>query len=251
MKLKHFGARDVLVFGVSVAVSIGTAAAIMVSAAGGDGDVPKLKPPRDAPGAVRVEDLPAGEHLESLTAARSHGGILVTPPGDTPNLKAKLDALPIVKMTFERVTTGANDTAIIGLPIDATKLPRGYAVTAGGGMFSTDPSGIREIAEAGFTIEGPGYPITVQRAIPAAALVGEPRTVGAWGKDSNVMTTLGDVRGIPAVFVHRRPGVKTSELQQVWLADGKYIIRVEGYVDEFNKLIAVADAILSGQGRVK
>ena len=245
----RFARRDIFAFGLTLMVSAATAGAITVAATGGGEDAPKQKPPRDAPGPVRIIDLPPGEHLTDATASKMHGGILVTPPGREQDLKSKLDALPARKFTFEQVHVGAANSGEVGLPVNVSKLPAGYSVTGAGGLKRTDESGLAEFAEAGLTLEGPGYPITVQHWIPPAALVGEPFAVALW-TDGYVMTTLGEVRGVPAVFVHRRPGVKTSELQQVFVADGKYMLLVEGYVDDFKKLIAATEAVLAGAGRV-
>jgi hypothetical protein len=242
--------RDMMAFGLTVVVGATTAAAITVSAADGDGDAVKRKPPRDAPGAVQAADLPAGERLTTLANPRMHGGLRVVPPGHTQQLQDKLDALPATKSTFERVSADSNDTAAVGISLDRRPLPAGYKVTAGAGVKRTDENGTSEIVEAGLTLEGTGFPITVLRWIPPAALVGEPLEVGAW-MEGHVMTTLGEIRGVPAVFVHRRTGVKSSELQQVWMTDGKYAILVEGYVDEFAKLVRVAEALLVGSGRVR
>jgi hypothetical protein len=59
------------------------------------------------------------------------------------------------------------------------------------------------------------------------------------------MTTLGEVGGKPAVFVHRRPGVTTSELQQVFIEDDGWVILVESYLDDFQKLVRVAESVLA------
>lgn len=245
----RFTRRDILAFGLTLMVSAATAGAVTVAAVGGDGDAPKTKPPRDAPGVVRLVDLPAGEHLTDATTSKMHGGILVARPGQEKDLKPKLDALPARKFTFEEVRLSATDSGTLGLTLDASKLPGGYAVASASGLRRTDESGVAEVAEAALSLEGPGYPITIQRWVPPSALVGEPFSVPLW-TEGYVMTTLGEVRGIPAVFVHRRPGVKSSELQQIFISDGKYMLLVESYLDDFKKLIAAAESVLVGSGRV-
>ncbi len=223
-----------------VALSLGglLAAAVVSAQEGGEGA--KRPAQRDAPGQVKEDDFPPGEHIYELSAPRMHGGILIYPPGQDPPLVENPDATRNWRYTKLYTLDAARDA---GLIINADALPAGYSATSGSALRADKPDGSYELTTAGMTLEGPGYPISVHRAKPSQHYANQPYALPAW-LESNVMTTLGSVEGQAAVFVHRRAGVETEELQQVFVKHGDWVILVEGYVDEFAKLIRIAESIV-------
>ena len=228
---------------------IGTlgAGVILAASAGvfAEGGEDKREPVRDNGGAVQAADFPIGEHLFGLSAPRLHGRILIYPPGMDPPANVNPDATTGWKLTRLYDLEGARKA---GLVISPEALPPRYAVTSGSAMLATKPDGSSEYTESGLQITGAGYPIDVYRSIPSQHYANQPYSLPAW-LDGNVMTTLGSVRGIPAVFVHKRAGIKTPELQQVFVDDGDRVILIEGYVDEFAKLVKIAESILANAGK--
>ena len=169
-----------------------------------------------------------------------HGGILIYPPGQDPPVVENPDATRGWSYTKLYALDSAREA---GLVVSADALPAGYSATNGSALRADKPDGSHELTTAGLTLEGPGYPISVYRAKPSQHYADQPYALPAW-LESNVMTTLGFVEGKAAVFVHRRAGVETEELQQVFVEDGDFVVLVEGYVDEFEKLIRIAASII-------
>lgn len=233
--------RTVLLFGLAIIAGSLTMSGLVAVANDGDDRNNKREPVRDDPGTVSEADLPAGEHLHGLSEMRRHGRFEVYPPGQG-------GAAPTVAGTsagwlYETFTTGT-DTSATGIVVDPTSIPVGYSVVGGGGYRATDPTGVTDIYDAGISIEGSGYPISVTRTRVPSLVADHSFAVTAWGDDSYVMTTLGYVGDTVAVFVHKRPSVSTAELQYVLFIDNNHIVRVEGYVDDFGALVRIAESIL-------
>jgi hypothetical protein len=232
------------------ALAVGAMLAGAIAAFAGSGDDPiKRKPVRDQPGEVQPSDLPRGEALWELGEPKEHGNFTVFPPGQFPSPRW---LEPSGERTFEHLggegTTGVNTARDAGLAVSPEALPPGYSVTGGGALLIRFADSSTVINEAGLSIQGSGYPIDVKAWRPFQYEVGDPYPLPSWtASGSRVVTILGTIGGRPAVFVHRRPGIMTQELQQVWVDDGEWIIMVEGYVDEFQKLIKIAESILTNR----
>jgi hypothetical protein len=233
------GRRQYLIYTFSAALLAGLALAVGVGAFAQSGEE-KRKPIRDNQTAVQPSDLPPGEQLDVLTAPRLHGRILVYPPGMDPTVTPPADSTVDVRYTRHQ---GVDAASRAGLVVSPDAIPAGYSIAGGSALEVHRPDGTSEFVESGLSIEGTGYPIHVFRSKPWQHYADQPYAVPAW-LEGNVMTTLGEVGGVPAVFVHKRLDVKTAELQQVFIDDGDRVILVEGYVDEFSKLIRIAESIL-------
>jgi hypothetical protein len=123
------------------------------------------------------------------------------------------------------------------------RFPAGYDQVAGGMRIAHYEDGSVGIAEGGAEFSnGRGFPIRVGRWIPPAFATG-----AAYGipvpRDGPIQVTLGDLNGRPAIFKHRRAGVSTPELQEVYFAVGNTLVAVESYLDNFNTLVEVAESI--------
>jgi hypothetical protein len=219
---------------------LGSALAVGAAVMAQDGEE-KREPVRDDPRPVETNELPSGEHLYELSAPRMHGRILIFPPGQDPP-----------KAEGENPTAGWGFTPFYdldsarkaGLIVSPDAMPPGYAATSGSALLAVKPDGSSEFTTAGAKVEGAGFPIDIYRSRTSQYFANQPYSLPAW-LSGNVMTTLGEVGGKPAVFVHRRPGVTTSELQQVFIEDDGWVILVESYLDDFQKLVRVAESVLA------
>ncbi|MFQ5381727.1 MAG: hypothetical protein ACE5EF_08915 [Dehalococcoidia bacterium] len=232
---------------VLVSAAVGASSVAVAGLAGSGGEAAKREPVRDKPGAVTLADLPPGEHLWSLEEPRVHGGLfLVYPAGDPPSEAARKNPEPGEGWTYQKFYNLSRDElrSVLGVAVDDAALPAGYRFAGAGGFLAKHPDG-RVFREAGFSIEGAGgFPIGVTVWEPWEWRNGE-MVAKAAVLDEALMTTLGTVAGHPAVFWHRRPGVTTTEPQRVWVGNGRTMVAVESYLDDFSKLVRVAESVLS------
>ena len=206
-------------------------------------DEVKREPVRDNPAPVASTDLPSGEHFpDGIKTPRLHGNLLIVPMGQTPNSR---DVPGIARpVQFDQRNIERKDDRTWPFVVADGAIPDGYARTSAGSTEAIWADGTRTTAEFGFRLEGLGYPIGISWFRTPYSDAGDPLPIAAW-EDSKNMTTIGEIAGHKAAFIHRRPGVKDISLQTVYIDDGPYVLVVEGYVDEFAKLIRVAESAIA------
>lgn len=234
--------RTVLLFGLAILAGSLAMSSLIAVANDGDDRNNKREPVRDDPGPVTEADLPAGQHLGTLTEPLVWGEFLIYPAGEQPGFDDEWGSNE--GWSWETFSTAPDDTSATGLKVDASAIPFGYRVDGGGGTRVTSPTGVTEVVEAGIALTGAGYPITVTRAKTPDVSAGRPFIQSVPSPGGSVMMTLGDINGTPAVFIHRTPGTVTVELQQVRVPADRQLMVVEGYVDDFGTLIRVAESVL-------
>ncbi|MGK2965889.1 MAG: hypothetical protein ACSLFM_09840 [Tepidiformaceae bacterium] len=231
-----------LLFGLAILAGSLTMSSLVAVANDGDDRNNKREPVRDDPGPVTEADLPAGQHLGTLTEPLVWGEFLIYPAGQQPGFDDEWGSNE--GWSWATFSTAPEDTSATGLIVDASAIPFGYRVDGGGGTRATSPTGVTEVVEAGIALTGAGYPITVTRAKTPDVSAGRPFIQSVPSPGGLMMMTLGKVKGTPAVFLHRSPGTVTVELQQVRIPVGGQLLLVEGYVDEFEKLIRITESVL-------
>jgi hypothetical protein len=127
------------------------------------------------------------------------------------------------------------------------ELPNGYAPLAGGGLYWTTPEGQRVPTNFGVRLgNGRNFPIDVHYGFAPGLLQGVPTYEFIPESGDVLALTIGEVAGHPALFYHRRPGVKTAENQSIRVVVGAYYMEVNGYVDSFELLRTVAEQVVRG-----
>lgn len=253
------GARVVVTFLAAAIVGTAIAAVSLVLADSPEAEAPqedlpaspvvdvKRKPDRDLPGpAFSQEPLPEGRLLRWEDGVVQHGPFLIFPGGRVPK-EPEADDNWLRKGTFSNYSFKSAEEIPEGVFEVAGELPNGYVPLAGGVSYWTSPEGERVPLFATVRLEnGRNAPIDVQYGLVPNFLQGEPTYEGIPEPGDVIALTIGEVAGHPALFYHRRPGVKTAENQRIHVAVGSYYILIEGYVDSFERLRAVAEQFVRG-----
>ncbi|MCC7365880.1 MAG: hypothetical protein IT303_16060 [Dehalococcoidia bacterium] len=190
---------------------------------------------------------PAGIAAETLREPVTHAGIVIYPPGEHPGSTATEFATGWSVEPPRIFEAGDGDA--VGLFVPAEALPAGYVVRQISGTPATSPEGVATFVDSlvEYGDGGPGT-IRIARWLPAEFFAGEPFKLAAFGPDSPVAMTLATAGGRDLVLVHTREGVGSTELQQVWFADGDHVVEVESRGADLDALVRVAVAVAGKLG---
>ena len=207
----------------------------------------KREAERDLPGpAFSQEPLPEGRLLQWEEGVVQHGPFLIFPGGRVPT-EPEADDDWLRKGAFLEYSFASAAEIPEGVFEVIGELPSGYAPLAGGGLYWASPEGRRVPTNFGVRLEnGRNFPIDVHYGFVPGLLQGEPTYEGIPEPGDVRALTIGEVAGHPALFYHRRPGVKTAEDQSIRVVVGSYYMEVNGYVDSFELLRTVAEQVVRG-----